>query len=281
MDWQEGIKQLQEMGPVWVGKDMELEKKEIIQPRQLQDISLIISKENLPPVEISRGVLNSLNYSVRSFIAQSGVDPIFHAYDIPDEKIEELKAGKEIAIPLKVLNYGQRAVEIEGGFMRFFWADDAKRLRGENLRNAVGTDFIAEGTEGKDWAFGGADLDEDMEYIKETASPESLENLCIKLPLTDKKYYIPADDEPVNIKSRRELPSVLKEIPEDVDVDFKIGETTKVKLSPDVMAVINTGGYDKGGHHIHSPLIDPGFEGYIRTEIQHDLNYIELFLYRR
>lgn len=277
----EAFSQLQELGTFWVGQDISINKKEIIYPRGVTDeVSIILNKDNLPPVDINRSSLNLLNWSVRSFLAQSGIEPVFSQHTLSDKDIEDLKNGKNISVPILLINYGLRSVEVDGALMRFFWADDSKRMRGGELRSVIGNDLVIEGEEGKDWQVGNADLDQDMEYLK-TEYQGSLEDLCIKLPLNDKKFYIPSNSEPVSIKSRKDLPSVLEEIPEGLNLDFKIGETTKVKLSENIIAVINTGAYDKGGRHIRSPLIDSGFEGNIRTEIVDNLNYIELFIYKK
>jgi hypothetical protein len=274
------VEHLKELDTFWIGPDVYLKEKVIVPPLgEMVESNLLISKNQLPDMDINRGSLQSLQWSVRSVLAQSGIETLFSPHDLSDEMVQKLSRGEEVAVPIKIINHGERPIEIDGACMRFFWVDDSKRLRGEDLKSIIGNELVLEGEEGKDWSLGGLNLDPDQEYLKHAYTGE-MDTVCVKLPLTNTKLYIPAADEPLRIKSKKELPEVLREIPSNLTLNFKIGETTRVALGPHIVGVINTGAYDEG-RHIRSPLIDPGFEGAIRTEITHDLNYIELFIYKK
>ena len=257
-----------------------MEKKIIIQPLALvRNVPLIVNKLDFPEVDITRGALGSLNWSVRSFLAQSGIEIKFHHSNVTTDMIRDINDGIiGVAIPVDIQNHGQRAVELEGGVMRFFWVNDYNRLRGEKLHQALELELNIDGVEGVDWSFENACWDD--EELKRI-NPGQQQDVCIKVNLIDTKFYIPPSSEPVKIKSRTELPSVLQEIPNGLELQFKIGETPKVQLSKNIIAVINLGAYDGGKKHIQSPLIDAGTKGTIRTEIIGNLNWIELFLYRK
>jgi hypothetical protein len=184
-----------------------------------------------------------------------------------------------------VENYGDRAIEFEGEATRFFWTNEKNRLTGKELRDAVLSDIKIEGEEGKDWFIAGADYGfENDEFIKLNMEnkefAEKMKEIIIVFPMK-KKLYIPKDDKPLNIGSRKDLEDALKPVPEDDDPDFYLGETPRVELGENVCGIINTGAYDNAKRHLISPLIDPGFKGKIRTEIVNDLEYIELFVYRK
>ena len=275
------VEQLKQLGTFWIGPDIQLAEKVVVPPKGgvVTGVPVLVSKEQLPKMDITRGSFDSLQWSVRSFLAQSGIDPIFHQQDLSDEMIKKLHDGETVAMPITIINHGERAVEIEGAFMRFYFADDARRLRGDDLKSIIGTELVLEGEEGKDWKIGGLDLSDDLSYLKKEYEGEH-DAVCIKLPLSEVKLYIPENPEPLRIKSRKELYEIQEKIPEGIDLKFTIGETTKVKLGENIIGVINTGGYDEG-NHIRSPLIDSGFEGKIRTEINGTLDYIELFIYKK
>jgi len=279
-------KQLEALGNVWIGRDISLEKKIIIQPLALvRNVPLIVNKLDFPEVDITRGALGSLNWSVRSFLAQSGIEIKFHRSNITEGMIRDINDGIiSVAIPVDIQNHVNRPVELEGRVMRFFWVNDFKRLRHEELREALKSELKIEGEEGKDWSFGDIDLEPGEEFwdvkVADGVDPKKLKDVCIKLPLRE-KFYIPESIEPLSVKSKKDLPGILKEIPDGLEENFKIGETVKVKLGENIIAVINTGTYERDKRHIQSPLIDSGFEGNIRTETIRGLNYIELFLYRK
>jgi len=272
--------QMQALGPVWIGADIPISKRTVIAPGVLQEVCLLLHRSHLPPIPITRGTLHILNWSVRSFLAQSGIEPLFYQINLSAKKLAALRDGKTVPVPIQVRNYGMRAVELEGNIMRFFLMDDSKRLRGEELRSAVSTDFIIEGTEGIDWNFLGVEMDDEMKRLGWDYDGEK-DALSIQLNLNKHTYYIPPNNEPVRIKSRQELTTVLVEVPSGIHLPFSIGETCTVRLSEHIYGVIPTTGYDGGGRHIRSPLIDAGFQGKIRTETCNGLPFIELFLYRK
>jgi len=277
--YQIAIEQLKNIGNFWIGPDIKLEGKRLVPPLGLiRDVNIIIKKEDLPKMEISRGALGSLSWSVRSCLAQSGIEIKFHRDTLSDEMIKNINDGMGVPVPVSIENHTNRPIELEGEVVRFFWVNDTNRLRQGELREALGSELIIEGEEGKDWSFGDVDLGE--KNVIDKAYDDQLKDVCIKLPLKE-RFYIPPSTESLIVKSKKDLPSVLKEIPDGLKLDFKIGETTKVKLSANIIAVINMGAYDDSGRHIRSPLIDSGFEGNIRTETVSGLNYIELFLYKK
>ena len=283
MQHSQAIEQLKQLGTFWIGQDISLEQSVTVPPRNDSDTrtSILLNKTQLPNIEITRGALESLKWSARSFLAQSGINPTFHQSNLTDEMIQKLKDGETVPVPIDIANHGQRAVVIDGPCMRFFWADVSKRLQGNELRDAIGTQIVLDGVEGVDWELRGLDLPSDLSYVAESYAGEK-DAISIRLPLGDKKFYIPASEEPLHIQSRKELGGVLTEIPEGLNLNFRIGETTKVKLGDGIMGVIDTlPNEDHQGRHIFSPLIDPGFEGKIRTEIEGTLDYIELFIYRK
>jgi hypothetical protein len=283
------IEKLKKLGDVWVGPDIQIESKLVIPPRPgtnslevATKANIVVNIRNFPSMKISKGLLSSLSWSVRSFLAQSGIEIIFSPHDTTDEMIDDLNEGIiSVPIPVLIINHGMRAVELDGNVMRFFWANDASRLRGEDLRKVIGSELVIEGREGKDWSVEDAFYDdaEMRELNKDYA--EGQRGVCIKLNLKKEKFYTPPSEDPLKIKSRKELSGVLRKVPFGIDIPFSIGETPKVKLSKDILAVINTGVGDNGKRHIFSPLIDPGFEGNIRTETMHGLDHIELFVYRK
>ena len=164
--------------------------------------------------------------------------------------------------------------------MRFFFADHSRRLVGDTLRNVIGNELILAGKKGTDWDFGNMDFEGELEYLKKEYLGIQ-DAISIILPLNSNKLYIPNSPNPVKLRSRKELSTVLTQMPKNMKLPFVIGETTGVQLGQNIIGVINTGAFDGGGRHIRSPLIDPGFHGNIRTEILHDVQHIELFLYKK
>lgn len=277
------VEQLEKLGNFWIGPDIALEKKLTIPPLELvRNIGVIVNKTDLPGINITKGALGNLNWSVRSCLAQSGTDIIFHRGNLSDDMVKDIAEGKSVSIPIDVYNNLDRPIELEGNIMRFFWVNDKKRLRHEDLRNVLKSELIIEGEEGKDWSFGDVDFENDIPGVRvlDGVDPKKLKDVCIKLPLKQ-KFYIPESTEPLNVKSKKDLPCILQPISEGLKEQFQIGETAKVKLSQNIIAVINTGVYQGDKRHIRSPLIDSGFEGTIRTETVRGLEYIELFLYRK
>lgn len=273
------IEQLKNLGNFWIGHDIKLENKVTIPPLDLiKNVNILVTKEDFPSIEINKGALGSLSWSVRSCLAQSGIEIKFHRSFLSNDMIKKINEGENVSIPIAIQNHINRPIELEGEVMRFFWVNDSNRLRQEELKEVIKSELIIEGEEGRDWSFGDVDLDDD--YSLDEKYDAQMKDVCIRLPLKE-KFYIPESTEPLIVKSKKDLPSVLKEIPDGLKLNFKIGETTKVKLSENIIAVINTGAYDNSERHIRSPLIDSGFEGNIRTETVHGLNYIELFIYKR
>lgn len=273
------IEQLKNLGNFWIGPDVKLESKTTIPPLGLiKNVNILVTKEDFPSIEINKGALGSLSWSVRSCLAQSGIEIKFHRSFLTNDMLKKINEGESVSIPIAIQNHINRPIELEGEVMRFFWVNDFNRLRQDELKEAINSDLIIEGEEGKDWSFGDVDLDDD--YPLDNEYNAQMKDVCIKLPLKE-KFYIPESTEPLIVKSKKDLPFVLKEIPDDLKLDFKIGETTKVKLSANIIAVINTGAYDNSERHIRSPLIDSGFEGNIRTETVNGLNYVELFIYKK
>jgi hypothetical protein len=264
------VEQFKKLENFWIGPDVSLDKKITIPPLSIApEVNIIVSKTDFPSVDINRDSLSFLDWSVRSCLAQSGTEVLFNSFSLSDDMLKRINEGENVSIPVAIINHANRPVELEGGVIRFFWANIANRLTGDKLHEALKSDVKIEGEEGKDWSY----LKSDPEMTS------SNEDICLRLPIKE-KYYIPDSEETLKVKSKKDLISILKEIPKDKEIDFKIGETAKVKLGPNVIAVINTGGYPDGESHIHSPLIDPGFEGEIRTETVYGLKYIEIFLHK-
>ncbi len=277
------IEQLERLGNIWIGTDVAVEKTVVVPPKELTpNVGIAVSRKNLPPdVDITRGAMSSLQLSVRSFFAQVGIDIMFHGAPLSDEMIEKLRNGENATIPVDVINHSPRAVELTGEVMRFFWANDRKRLRGQELLNTVQSgEFAIQGTEGEDWFLGGNDPDRKIL----TTSDDAAEGLCVVVRLKPEKYYVPYDTEPVRKnnkeKTRDNLAQFLKPIPADEHVEFEISETPKISLGENLVSVINTGA-EKGQRHINSPLIDSGSDWPIRTETLHGLQYLDFFLYKK
>jgi hypothetical protein len=273
---QDGLERLRELGNVWKGGDVALEGVRVIQPDELiQDAKIVINKNNLPPIKIDRGVLGQLKWSVRSFLAQSGVDITFHKGNVTDEMLKEIEEGKDAHVPVNIYNYGERAVEIEGKVFRFFYTWN--RLRGDELREILDKELIIEGEEGKDWFVGDTEWDT-RKPDQQFPSPKG-EEICIVVPLSKMKYYIPYSPEPIKPRdNKNRLKDILEPVPEGMKLDFQIGETPHIKLSENLTAVIPTHSYG-GAHHIHSPLIDGGSDWPIRTET-FGLDFVEFYIYR-
>jgi hypothetical protein len=273
------FEQLERLGNVWISPDIEVEKPVVIPPqRVVHGVNIVLRKEDLPSIDITRGALGSLAWSMRSFLAQSGIEIRFDRSYVSDTMLSDINDGKDVLVPVIVENLGQRAVELKGTVMRFFWVNDSKRLRRKELLDVIKSgEFSVDGVEGEDWFLGGYDPEEKIM----TDGEASDKGLCVVLRLEPQKFYIPPAEEPVRIEnSRKDLPKFLRPIPEGAELNFEIGETPKVKLGQNIVAVINTGA-EKGQRHIYSPLIDPGSEGHIRTETLYGTEYVEFFLYRK
>ncbi len=177
-----------------------------------------------------------------------------------------------------MLNHGERAVEIDGNAMRFFWVNDARRLRGERLREIIGKELVIEGEEGKDWFLG--DTEWDTRKPDKQFPPPKGSEVCVLIPLSKTRYYVPPNPEPIRPRdNKNRLKDILQPIPEGLNLDFQIGETPHLRLSENLTAVIATGTFGPGAYHIHSPLIDGGSDWPIRTEAL-GLEFIELYIYR-
>lgn len=262
------IRQLEKLGNFWIGPDVSLEKKITIPPLGLvTDVNLKINKSDFPEVDINRDSISFLNWSVRSCLAQSGIEIRFNGITLLNDTFKRINEGESVLMPVDIINNSKRPIELEGKVMRFFWTNESKRLRGDQLHETLSADLSIEGQEGREWSFRSTD--------SESGAIDSSVILSLK-----GKFYIPESKEILKINNKNELNTVLKEIPENFNMEFCIGETTKVKLGKDIICVINTGINEQGQSHIHSPLIDPGFEGKIRTEAIGGLNSIQLFLYK-
>lgn len=201
--------------------------------------------------------------------------------NIPEEALQNLKEKGFGLIPVDIKNYSDRAVELSGRVMRFFWANDRNRLRGNDLKDAIqNREFSVEGKEGEDWFLGG--YNEEDKIL--TTGENFHKGLCVIISLKPKKFYIPFAAEPVrrneSMPIREQLNTFLVPVPEGNKQEFEIGETPRITLGNNILAVINTGA-DKGQRHINSPLIDPTSDWKIRTEIVHGQDHIELFLYKK
>lgn len=280
----EADKELGKLGGFWSGPDIEIAEKKIIPPESSEEICLFINKESLPHVDLNRNVIHHLQYSTRSRFAQAGIEVEFNAENLSDEDIERINNGEEVSVSATITNHGSRPVELEGGVARFFWANKHNYLSGEELKKTVSSQMEIEGECGKDWFFADADFAPSgkMEQGKgdEGDWVGQHKDVMIVFPIK-KKLYIPESKETLRITTRKDLENALMPLPENTDKEFKIGETPKIKMGKDVCAVINTTMYDKGGRHLASSLIDPGFEGPIRAELINDLDYFEIFVYKK
>jgi hypothetical protein len=279
LEKQRAYAQLEKLGNVWTSPDIAIEKPVIVQPGEFkQGANLILNKKDLPKIDINRGAMNALNWSVRSFLAQSGIEIRFHGGSLTDGMLKDINEGKSIPVPVSIENFGQRAVELNGNAMRFFWVKD--RLHGKELVDVIKSgEFAVEGVEGKDWYLGGSEQDEKLT----TTGKDSDKGLCVVVRLKQKKYYVPYSAEPIkrdeSVKIREQLSTILAEIPEGQRFNFEIGETPRMKLSSNIVGVINMGA-EAGQRHINSPFIDAGSDWPIRTETN-GLDYIDVFVYRK
>lgn len=277
------LEQLENLGSVWIGPDIAIEIPAVIEPGQLlRNVEVVVNKSDLPHLDITRGAMGSLDLSVRSFFAQVGIDIIFHDGSLSDEMLEKIRRGENTGIPVDIENHGQRAIELDGNIMRFFWVNDHKRMRGKALLEAIKSGkFKVEGVEGEDWFLGG--FNEDEKFT--TASEGADQGLCVTVRLRPQKYYVPFDQKPVKKSSDRstrdDLSNLLRPLPDDAKLRFEVGETPNIKVGPDLIAIINTGVGDNSEKHINSSLVDSGSDWPIRTETLHGLKYVEFFLYNR
>ena len=276
---EDSIEHIKKMGSVWISPDIAIEKPTVIHPEfHNAAVNILLSKEDLPPgLPMTRGAIGSLKMSVRSFFAQAGIDVTLYSSAVTDEMLVDLEAGKITPIPVDIVNHGQRAVELEGDIMRFFWVDDNKRLRGPELLRALQSgEFAVEGVEGEDWFIGSYEWDDKF------ANREK--GLCVVVRLKPQKQYAPYAPEPIRkiatLKTRDNLADILKPIPPGVELDFEIGETPRMKVGQGIVAVINTVA-EQGQKHISSPLIDSGSDWPIRTETLQGMKYVEFWLYRK
>ncbi|OGI60703.1 hypothetical protein A2641_02265 [Candidatus Nomurabacteria bacterium RIFCSPHIGHO2_01_FULL_37_25] len=250
---EKSVEQLEKLGNIWIGPDIAIEKPVIINPNQLtQGVNIIVNKKDFPAIDITKGGLGSLSWSVRSFFAQTGVEISFHNSNVSDDMLKDINSSKNTLIPVDLKNYGQRPVEVSGNVMRFFWANDSKRLRGAELLNKVKSgEFVVDGVEGEDWFLGG--YNEEDKFT--TTGKGSDKGLCIVVRLKPEKLYIPHTSEPIkkdNTKSTREnLLGLLQPIPKGVNANFEIGETPRIKLGPNIVGVINLGVNEKNQKHIN------------------------------
>ena len=281
-DIQDACEKLGRLENVWIGSDVAMEKSINVPPNTtlLHKANIVLNKKNLPPIKITREVMNHLRWSVRSFFAQTGIETIIDLDCFTDQMFEDINAGRNVPVPVVLHNYSQRAVELEGDVMRFFWVNDRNRLRGEDLLNAIKSgQIIIEGEEEKDWYLRGYG---DGDKFK-TTDEKSKEGLCVVVRLTPEKFYIPYSPEPIkkdkNIKTRDQLASLLVKMPNGQRSNFEIGETPIIKLGSKIIAVINLGAEDNGQKHIWSPLLDYS-DWRVRTETN-GLDEIELFLFRK
>lgn len=280
---QDAVSQLEGVGNFWVSPDVAIAKPKTVEPGQMvPGINLILSKKYLPPgMDITRGALDSLDVSVRSFFAQTGIEVKFHSSSLSDAQIKNLQEGQGALIPVDIINHGQRSVEIEGKIMRLFWANDRNRLRGADLLSAIRSgDFTVDGVEGEEWFLGG--WGEDDKFA--TDGRDSDKGLCVVVRLKPQRFYIPYSPVPIKKDEKRkridQLADLLVPIPKDKKFVFEVGETPRVKLSDGIFAVINTGA-ERGQKHINSPLVDSGSNWPIRTETINNLEYLDFFLYRK
>jgi len=269
----------------WSGRDISIREKLTVEPKSLNFSEILLRKDNFPPVDLDWGVLRNLNLSTRSRLAQSGIEIRIDYDRVTPDDIEKINNGEEVLIPVLIENHGNRAIEFEGEATRFFWTNAKNRLTGKELRDAVSSEIKIEGECGKDWFIAGADYDSEndeliQKNLKNEEFRENMKDIMIVFPM-EKKLYIPKNDKPLSIGSRKDLEDALEPVPEDDGSDFYLGETPRVELGENVCGVINTGSYDGGKRHLISPLIDPGFKGKIRTELLDNLGYIELFIYRK
>lgn len=276
---QSALERMQQLPNVWIGPNVSIDRKTIIPPNQEINLNIILNKRNLPPTTIDQGILGCINYSVRSFLAQSGIDIIFHKNNLTDEMAVAIERGEEIAFPVRVYNYGLRAIEIEGEVLRFFWVDRRTQLTGDNLRAIIGKELIIDGEEGKDWYIG--DKGWEWKDSKERFPARPGEEFCVIVSIGEKRFYVPEAEEPFSPRTNRDrLAGILEPIPPEFkDLCFQISETPRIYLNEGYTAVILTGGYQHGAKHIHSSLIDGGSDWPIRTETL-GLDFIELAVYK-
>ena len=285
-DWEESLEKLRDLGDVWIGPDIALTEPSIVGPRSVMTATIELNASHLPPIPINRGALKHLEWSTRSFYAQTGIDIRFERSALTEEMIEALAKGDTVAIPITIANYGVRAVEVGGDVMRFFWTNFKDRLKGKELFDAITSgSFGIEGVEGKDWFCVDAEG-------KKVGSENGDTAASVVVRLTPDRFYIPNTAEPVRKNpaqgTRQNLEQLLVPIPEGETLSFQIGETPRMRLDQNTVGVIHLNVYDEGElgvakhgqFHIHSPLIDPGFERPIRTETLQGMSHIEFFVYR-
>ncbi|MFA6601279.1 MAG: hypothetical protein WCT02_00225 [Candidatus Paceibacterota bacterium] len=272
--------QLKALGDVWIGRDVVIAEEVLVPPsRMLVGVPLVVSSKDFPNIDLTRGALNALRWSVRSCLAQSGVEVLFHQSDMSEMAIRDLRKGRSTLAPVAIINHSPRPILLEGSLMRFFWVNDRRRLRFQLLRQTLGTGLVIDGEEGAEWTYGDADLEDDLLPTIGGLDPALNKDLCIRLRL-EHKFHIPESKRVFCVRSKADLPKFLKPINGAREPHFAVGETAKVQLGPDYAAVIELGFYRDGQKHIRSPLIDPGFAGPIRTETLGGLDHVEIYLYR-
>ncbi len=280
---QRSIEQLESLGNVWISPDISIEKPIIVNPGELiQGVNIKVNKKDFPAIDITKGGLGALSLSVRSFFAQTGIEVRFHNGNVYDEMLRDIESGKDTLIPVDLENYGQRPVEVNGDIMRFFWVNDRKRLRGADLLEKIKSgEFKVDGVEGEDWFLGGSNEKDKFT----TTGGGSDKGLCVVVKLKPEKFYIPPASEPVKKDSgkstRENLVSLLQPIPEGMTTELQIGETPRIKVGPNIVAVINLGSNERSQKHINSPFVDPGSDWNIRTETLYGLEQVEFFLYEK
>ncbi|MBP9762368.1 hypothetical protein KBD34_02005 [Patescibacteria group bacterium] len=258
------MERLKALGGYWISRDVKMENSLTIPARSIarDEVTISLTKEDLPPVPLSRELFTLLNWSTRSYLAQIGIEVDFDADCVTDEMLLGLNEGRQVSIPVDILNLSNRPIEVSGGIMRFFWVNEDQRLRGEGLAGAVNSQQIMiKGVAGADW------------MINEGGT-------AITLPIRQ-VFAIPTSEEVVRISGKKDLPGVQMPVSQVEETEFKIGETPPIRMGKETVGVINWGVQDLGGRHTRSPLIDPGFEGPIRTETVNTQGPISLLLYRK
>lgn len=263
-----------------VSSDIITTEEKVILPWENTTIKVTLNRsnfDNFKNFHMSSWYLRHMHYSTRSCYAQSWVN-IFGIWLVSEEQIKILESWWNITLTIFIRNSWFAKIKIPEWvwLFRFFntnrlnntirWAELYKEIKSWKIQI--------------DWEYGSSWylMDKEWNELKES-DYEKAERLI--LPLTNKRF-LPITDDIVEVRTKKDLPKVLKTIWDLHDYGFEIWETNEVTLPHDIVLVIEEWVYENWSRHISSPLIDPLFSWPIRTEItwENRIQFIELMAIR-
>ncbi|AHB41605.1 hypothetical protein P148_SR1C00001G0816 [candidate division SR1 bacterium RAAC1_SR1_1] len=285
-----------------VSDDFSVVENVVLAAGEVTPVVVRLDKKLFPEVGLlSTGMMKHLEISMRSCFAQSGIHMLGNMFDyISYADLAEFREKGFVDVSVSVINRGLSPVEIQPQtpFLRLYFRPSGSSITGKDLYNIIEKGKIKiEGEYGKTWVLVGSNIPSE----RETITPDMIENigeakeltegeidqaLTLKLKLNG-NIYIPDNHKGILIQSKKNLVDVLQPFdsanPQHTEHNFNIGETFYVDFG-EYFGTIIYQRYDGSGHHIISPLIDPGFKGPIRTEIVkgNEFNdFIELHIYHK